>query len=74
MILRLVYRHVKDAEMQLAQIEQSAVEIFRLDQFLDEVVGYAFSGFGAVGLGFLLPRFEVLAGKGGVVSAKCFQL
>jgi len=78
-VCRFVHGHVEDAEVQLAQVEQGVVDVLRLDQFRNQVVGDFLRRFGlcaavcAVG-GLFLPRLEILGRERGVVFAERFQL
>ena len=73
MAFGFVHRHVEDAKVQLAEVEQRVVDVLGPDQVLDDFVGNALGRLGlAVGLFF--PCGEVLRRQRRVVFAQGLEL
>lgn len=73
MALSFVHRHVEDAKVQLAEVEQRVVDVLGADQVLDDFVGNALGRLG-LAVGLLLPGGKVLRGQGRVVLAQGLEL
>lgn len=73
--LRLVDGHVEDAKVQLAEVEQRLVDVFRADEVRDDFVGDLFGRRGRdVLAGLFAPSCHVVRREGGVVLAQGFEL
>ena len=72
--LRFVDRHVEDAEVELAEVEERVVDVLGLDEGLDQLVRDFLLGFGGVRAGLFAPCGFVFGGEGGVVLAQGFEL